>query len=725
MKSKRPNKSGTTASIAPPGASGKTARWWVHGLVILGLLLANVALYHGTFDLGFLTVDDPDYVQNNPYIESFKAANLKHILTKSYAANYAPANLLSYALDVALAKGKSASAIHLSNVLWHGWVICAVYLLAFTIRADIVIAAAAALLFMLHPAHVEVVAWISSRKDLVATGFAALSMACYLRYRRNKAREGNRLLVAERNSSLPTEGANAQKERTASRPRLAAASNAQGRSNLIHTAPAVGRAASRGRLAVRWCGQDAPMAAGWYASSLLSFLLASGGKQSVLLLPAVMLVWDLLVEKRRNWQMLADKVPFGLVVIFFGWMTWQAQPSTRTPHNLFVMAGTEITNLWLLTGFGKYVLYRAAPDPAAWGQLARVAIIIAAALLWAVPLLLLRLGTERSAELQLCANPGETGTAPSRSPALRTPHRSTGPSPISYLPSPILATLCYWVLIQMAPPMVISFVVPITDRYLFLPSVGICLLLANVAGGLAQRLPKARWLCWTLLAFVGAAWSAQTWSYVKEWRDPRSVWYGAHLKTKNSQVSQFLGEIYQGAGDRMNDFVKSGAALQATNEAKFARAVLSDVARVERLQSEWRSSAPNRTNSITYRDELWQLAWDQYQESAAHRGTLSAPNLYMNRGRLLVGQGQFERAIPEFKTALAFAQTSSYDVVQQESSVHALRAIGVAYWSLRNYREAREWFLKAQAVQRKTGHAWVATLDQEVEKVTVLAGRQP
>jgi hypothetical protein len=51
--------------------------------------------------------------------------------------------------------------------------------------------------------------------------------------------------------------------------------------------------------------------------------------------------------------------------------------------------------------------------------------------------------------------------------------------------------------------------------------------------------------------------------------------------------------------------------------------------------------------------------------------------------------------------------------------------MGVAYWSLRKYREAREWFLKAQAVQRKSGHAWVSTLDQEVEKITVLANRQP
>jgi len=68
MKAKRSKKSKTAASVASLEAGGKAGCWWTHGLVILGLLLANAALYHGTFDLGFLTVDDPDYVQNNPYI---------------------------------------------------------------------------------------------------------------------------------------------------------------------------------------------------------------------------------------------------------------------------------------------------------------------------------------------------------------------------------------------------------------------------------------------------------------------------------------------------------------------------------------------------------------------------------------------------------------------------------------------------------------------------------
>ena len=624
--------------------------------VLVALVAANFALYHGTIELDFLSVDDPDYLQNNPYIENFHAENLKHILTKSYAANYAPANLLSYSVDVALAKGKSAPAVHLSNVLWHGWVVCAVYLLALTIRRNVMMASIAAGLFMLHPAHVEVVAWISSRKDLVATGFAAISMACYLKYRSSRREE-------------------ADSKKTRDKTLLTSAATKI------------------------WTRKSA----WWYAGSVLSFLLASAGKQSVLLLPLGMLVWDLLVERRRNWGMLADKIPFGIVVLFFGWMTMQAQPPTRMPHNLFVMAGAELTNLWLLSGFGKYVLYRSAPDPAAWSALARCGIIAAAVLVWVLPLLFLH---------------GRFRKMPSSSAEY------SRPSPFLLLPSPISAALCYWVLIQMIPPLVISFLVPITDRYLFLPSVGVCLLVAYALTEAAPGFPTLRWPCWILIAVLATVWTAKTWNYLEEWRDPRSVWYGAHFKTKNSQVAQFLAEIYHGTAERINEFIKSGTALQVTNETKIAQAVLGDDGRVERMQAEWRGTTSSRTNSIAYRDELWRLAWEQYDESAAHRGTLSAPNLFINRGRLLIGKGEYEKAISEFQTALRFAQDSTYDVVRQETVIHAMRGIGVAYWSMRDYRAAKEWFLKAQAVQKKSGRAWISTLDDEVARIKALAESQ-
>src|SRR5262245_20838083 len=87
----------TPVAVAEP--RNKTIRW-VHGAALVALLVANLGLYHRAANLDFLSVDDADYVQNNPYIESFSAANLKHICTQAYAANYAPANLPSYSLDV-------------------------------------------------------------------------------------------------------------------------------------------------------------------------------------------------------------------------------------------------------------------------------------------------------------------------------------------------------------------------------------------------------------------------------------------------------------------------------------------------------------------------------------------------------------------------------------------------------------------------------------------------
>jgi tetratricopeptide (TPR) repeat protein len=273
----------------------------------------------------------------------------------------------------------------------------------------------------------------------------------------------------------------------------------------------------------------------------------------------------------------------------------------------------------------------------------------------------------------------------------------------------------------MVPPMLLGFIVPITDRYLFLPSVGVCLLLADLTAASAARLARARWLPWAALAALGAVWGARTWNYVGEWRDPRSVWYGAHLKTPNSQVRQFLAEVYQTAGDRVNNFIKSGTPLQLTNDLPLARAVLGDAAAAERLQAEWTGAETGRTNSIAYRDQLWDFAWQRYEESLARRGTLSAPNLFMGRGRLLVSRDKFAQAIPEFQNALLLAQNSNYAVVRNEGATHSLFAIGVAYWNMGNYREAEQWLLKAQAVQKQSGQVWLPALDKEVERVKALA----
>src|SRR5215471_14865684 len=80
----------------PPPDQHKGERsmsWCVHVLVVIALLGCCLALYGGTFGLGFLTLDDPDYIQNNPFIANLNGAKLWHILSVPYFANYAPGHL--------------------------------------------------------------------------------------------------------------------------------------------------------------------------------------------------------------------------------------------------------------------------------------------------------------------------------------------------------------------------------------------------------------------------------------------------------------------------------------------------------------------------------------------------------------------------------------------------------------------------------------------------------
>ena len=73
-------------------------------------------------------------------------------------------------LDHAIA-GLNAHAFHLSSNLWAGVVAGFVYLVALALTQHRRTAIAAAALFVVHPVHVEAIAWISSRKDLVAAAF--------------------------------------------------------------------------------------------------------------------------------------------------------------------------------------------------------------------------------------------------------------------------------------------------------------------------------------------------------------------------------------------------------------------------------------------------------------------------------------------------------------------------------------------------------------------------
>ena len=144
------------------------------------LLFAVVALvFLPSLRDGFITYDDPVYVTQNPHVKAgLTAAGLAWALRSTEASNWHPLTWLSHMADVQLF-GLEPWGHHLTSVLLHAF--CAALLFAVLRRLtgstgrSLLVAA----LFGLHPLHVESVAWISERKDVLSAACGMLVLWCY------------------------------------------------------------------------------------------------------------------------------------------------------------------------------------------------------------------------------------------------------------------------------------------------------------------------------------------------------------------------------------------------------------------------------------------------------------------------------------------------------------------------------------------------------------------
>lgn len=134
---------------------------------------------------GFINADDPEFLIR-PY-RGLAASDIRGMFTSFYFSNYVPLSLLSLSADFA-AWGMNPFGYHLTNVLLHAANAAVFYLLALELLAlggatddDRWAAAAAALLFSLHPLRVQSVAWISERRDVLCGFFFLLSLLFWLR----------------------------------------------------------------------------------------------------------------------------------------------------------------------------------------------------------------------------------------------------------------------------------------------------------------------------------------------------------------------------------------------------------------------------------------------------------------------------------------------------------------------------------------------------------------
>ena len=204
-----PNKNVATSSET----SAMPAKWWRQGNTLLGLgaiLLLTVLVYWRALGNDFINWDDPNYVYESELVTSLSPSNIVRMFTEYAISNYHPLAILSLAIDYAWS-GLNPFGYHLSNVILHLINVVLSFLFARRLALDYwankaqtldnnapnaaatdglnekrsnLIGLVIAGFFALHPLHVESVAWISERKDMLYVLFMLPAFIAYMNYRK-------------------------------------------------------------------------------------------------------------------------------------------------------------------------------------------------------------------------------------------------------------------------------------------------------------------------------------------------------------------------------------------------------------------------------------------------------------------------------------------------------------------------------------------------------------
>jgi len=157
---------------------------------IIGLLLALATLlaYLPATHDRFINFDDDDYVTKNQVVQrGLTWAGVKWAFTTWHASNWHPLTWLSHMTDCQLFH-LNPGGHHLVNVLFHATNATLLFLLLLRLTGALWPSAFVAALFAWHPLHVESVAWVSERKDVLSTFFALLALLAYVRFARENRR---------------------------------------------------------------------------------------------------------------------------------------------------------------------------------------------------------------------------------------------------------------------------------------------------------------------------------------------------------------------------------------------------------------------------------------------------------------------------------------------------------------------------------------------------------
>jgi hypothetical protein len=386
----------------------------------------------------------------------------------------------------------------------------------------------------------------------------------------------------------------------------------------------------------------------------------------------VLLTFDLFLEKRPFSRSLADKIPFVLLATLVAAAVDHAQPGTGAQPDMSVRAASFIHGMWLLAGFGNYVLYRVPPaSGTALAQFTGAVFLLA---LFLFPLLLRK----------------------------------------RY---PLVTVLIYWILFTYLPTQVLPFSYPVTDRYLFLPSIGAVILIAWLVFKATDHLPKWNVAAGTaLVTVVSFLWLRKTVDYLSEWQDPRSVWYAATRKTNDFHVYYELGWEYldksAGLGTRLRN-----PPLPAEQSKQLASLVWRDDARLPQLLAELSTNRHTGPTENAFKEYLQTKASENFDRALATKGEHLMPDLFLSRGVLSLDKGEVQPAKKEFLTELDEVSQLPSPEARKEALIACYYNLAVAEEGLGNSREALSWIRLAEQEQNQLGRTVIPGLSDNRQKL--------
>jgi protein O-mannosyl-transferase len=150
-------------------------------LIPFFILVLTFLAYLPSLKNQFTNWDDPLYVLNNSMIRNFSIENIGRIFSEYCVGNYHPLTMLSLSFDYAIGN-LGPESYHRTNLILHLANTFLVFIFIYLLFQKMGMATIVSVLFGVHTIHVESVAWVSERKDVLYTFFFLFSLILYLRY---------------------------------------------------------------------------------------------------------------------------------------------------------------------------------------------------------------------------------------------------------------------------------------------------------------------------------------------------------------------------------------------------------------------------------------------------------------------------------------------------------------------------------------------------------------